>query len=234
MTEPVPFRFSALAPLVCLALSAGCQSSVAPVLPTGTAAYDAIALAPTTEAGVHVIAIGDRIDVRVFREEDLGASSLLVDGAGNVALPMLGEMRAAGLTQRALGERIAQMLRESLLRDPRVTVSLAEAAMQTITVEGEVAAPGVFQIQPGHTLLSALALAKSPQNTALLDEIMIFRSIDGRRAGARFDVAQIRAGRAPDPLVQGGDVVVVGFSQLRRGYQDVLRMSPLLNVFTVF
>ena len=58
--------------------------------------------------------------------------------------------------------------------------------------------------------------------------------INGRRMAARFDLGKIRAGRAPDPQVLAGDVVVVGYSALRGVYRDVLQAAPLLNVFTQF
>ena len=90
------------------------------------------------------------------------------------------------------------------------------------------------RLAPGDTLLSAIARAQSPTNVARLDEIIVFRMVYGRRMAARFDLGKIRAGRAPDPQVLAGDVVVVGYSALRGVYRDVLQAAPLLNVFTQF
>lgn len=94
--------------------------------------------------------------------------------------------------------------------------------------------PGVYQIAPGDTLLSIIARAQSPTKVAKLDEIVVFRTANGERLGARFDLRAIRAGRVPDPAIQNGDVVVVGYSALKGIYRDILQAAPLLNVFTQF
>jgi len=113
-------------------------------------------------------------------------------------------------------------------------VLVATPVPATIAVEGEVTRPGVYEIAPGASLLTAMALAQSPTDTAKLNEVLVFRTIAGQRTGARFDLAEIRAGRVPDPQLKPGDMVVVGFSQLRGVYQDVLKASPLFNIFTQF
>jgi polysaccharide biosynthesis/export protein len=105
---------------------------------------------------------------------------------------------------------------------------------QTVAVEGEVKLPGVYKVSPSDTLLSAIARAQSPTNVAKLDEVIVFRTVNGRRMGARFDLNQIRSGQAADPQILGGDVIVVGFSSLKGVYRDILQAAPLLNVFTQF
>jgi polysaccharide export outer membrane protein len=49
--------------------------------------------------------------------------------------------------------------------------------------------------------------------------------------GARFDIEQIRAGRADDPQIIGGDTVVVGYSGSKGFWRDVRETAPLLNLF---
>lgn len=78
-----------------------------------------------------------------------------------------------------------------------------------------------------------MARAKSPNNVAKLDEVMIFRTVNGQHMGARFDIRQIRAGNAPDPRVLAGDMVVVGYSSTRGVWRDILTAAPLLNVFVL-
>ncbi|HEX2794754.1 MAG TPA: polysaccharide biosynthesis/export family protein [Croceicoccus sp.] len=216
-----------------LALAA-CQSTTRPVVPAGEAAYSAIAVPAPEASADHVIAPGDRIDVTVFREQDFSKENLLVDNSGNVTLPSIGQVRVAGMTQAQVAGIVAGQLGARYLRNPEVTVSLREMAMPMVSVEGEVKQPGVYEIPPGSTLLTAMALARSPTPTAKLDEIIVFRKIDGRNAGARFDLADIRAGAVPDPVIRNGDVIVVGYSQIRGVYQDILKAAPLFNVFTQF
>ena len=66
---------------------------------------------------------------------------------------------------------------------------------------------------------------------AKLDEVLVFRTVNGERLGGRFDLTEIRSGRMPDPLIFPGDVVVVGFSSLRGIYRDILQVTPLIGTF---
>jgi polysaccharide export outer membrane protein len=91
--------------------------------------------------------------------------------------------------------------------------------------------PGVYEVQQGYSLLSALALAGSPSEVAKLDEVLIFRQKDGQRIGGRFDVTDIRAGRADDPLILPGDVIVVGYGRVRGAYLDFLKTAPIVGAF---
>ncbi len=118
--------------------------------------------------------------------------------------------------------------------NPQVVVSITKQALRYVAVEGQVKKPGVYDIDREYTLLGAIARAESPTRTAKLDAVVVFRVINGRRMGARFDLADIRAGRTPDPQIRGGDVVVVGFSALKGAWRDFLEMTPLFNVFTRF
>lgn len=149
-------------------------------------------------------------------------------------MPLAGDILAAGLTAPELSAVIAERLGRDYIRHPQVVVGVVSTREQTVAVEGQVKMPGVYKISPSDTLLSSIARAQSPTNVARLDEVIIFRTVNGRRMGARFDLNEIRSGRAPDPQVLGGDVIVVGFSSLKGVYQDILKAAPLLNVFTQF
>lgn len=221
--------------LACTMLSA-CQSTLQSAgLPQGEAAY---AIAPPLDASApnkaYRIGAGDMINVQVFQEPELSSEKVQVDDVGRIQIPLAGDILAAGLTPPELSAVIAERLGRKFLRDPRVVVAIVSSREQTVAVEGEVKMPGVYKIAPGDTLLSAIARAQSPTNVARLDEIIVFRMVNGRRMAARFNLGKIRAGRAPDPQVLAGDVVVVGYSALRGVYRDVLQAAPLLNVFTQF
>lgn len=215
--------------------TAACQPTLDPVVPAGDAAYAAIALPATvSNPDQYLVRRGDKLSVLVFQEPDLSQGETEVDASGRIYLPLIGAVMAAGKNPEELAHSIEALYGARYLRNPRVTVRLDETVKREIAVEGEVELPGVYPVEPGYTLLSALALARSPTNTASLDEVLIFRNIDGRRTGARFDLIAIRSGSADDPLIYPGDVVVVGFSSLRGGYRDILQAAPLFNVFTQF
>lgn len=214
----------------------GCQTGLrSAALPAGDAAYEvAPPPDPAAKPQAYRIGAGDTISVQVFQEPELSSDKVQVDDVGRIQLPLAGDILAAGLTAPELAAVIAERLGRNYIRHPRVVVSVVTTREQTVAVEGEVKAPGVYKITPSDTLLSAIARAQSPTQVARLDEVLIFRIVNGRRMGARFDLREIRAGRAADPQVLSGDVVVVGFSSLKGVYRDILQAAPLLNIFTQF
>ena len=203
-----------------------------PNVPVGEAAYRTIPAtipAPT----VYAIAPKDVLQVRVFGEPDLSVEKARVDEAGFIQLPFAGQVKAAGRSAPELKDEITGILARKYLKDPQVAVAVDEAAPRCVTVEGEVKVPGSFELSGNTTLLGALAKAQSPSPTAKLDQVVIFRTIDGQRMVARFDVKDIRGGVSPDPIIMDGDLVVVGNSKIKTLWQDFLKTAPLFNAFAV-
>ena len=213
--------------------AAGCQPSLSSGLPRGPAAYDAIDAAAATTPVTYALRPGDRLAVNLFQEDDLSLSELQIDEAGMISLPLIGEIPAAGLSASELSRQIEVAYGARHLRDPQATVVLLSARPRTVSVEGQVVRPGVYPIEPGYTLLSAMALAASPSADAKLDEVLVFRTLEGQRLGGRFDLTEIRSGRMPDPQLLPGDVVVVGFSAVRGMYRDFLQLAPIIGSFAV-
>lgn len=215
---------------------AACQTTArSDSLPQGEAAYQ---VAPPSDAAAkpqaYRIGPGDTISVQVFQEPELSSDKVQVDDVGRIQLPLAGDILAAGLTAPELSAVVAERLGREYIRYPQVVIGIVATREQSVAVEGEVKMPGVYKVTPSDTLLSAIARAQSPTNVARLDEIIVFRTVNGRRMGARFDLREIRAGTAPDPQILGGDVIVVGFSSLKGVYRDILQAAPLLNIFTQF
>ncbi len=213
----------------------GCAASPKPALPGGSEAYSVI---PARDASkpepLYRLGAGDKISVVVFQEPDLSVESAVIDEAGNVQVPLIGQVKATGQSATELSETIAQMLGARYIRNPKVVVGVSERFQQVVAVEGQVNKPGVYTIDRTYTLLSALARAESPTKVAKLDEVVVFRIVNGQRMGAVFNLAEIRAGRAPDPQILGGDIVVVGFSEVKGAFRDFLQAAPLFNLFTLF
>jgi polysaccharide export outer membrane protein len=151
-----------------------------------------------------------------------------------LSFPLIGTVRASGETATELSDAIAAQLGKRYLVNPQVSVSVASSVSQNVTVEGDVGQPGVYAINGTSTLLGALAQARSPTAVAKLDQVVIFRTIEGKRAGAVFDVKAIREGRVPDPEVLGGDVIVVGFDTIKGAFRDFLRTAPFFTLFRYF
>ena len=212
-----------------LALAA-CQS--APNLPTGQTAYAAFP-PPSGVDSVQEYRIGpyDTININVFQEPDLSLEGVQVDASGNLIFPLIGTVTAGGRTSAELAQEISDRLETQYLVDPQVSVIVSSSVSQRVIVEGAVTQPGVFPITSRTTLLEAMALARGPTDVAALDEIVIFRDVDGQRQAAMFNLNHIRRGEAADPQVLGNDTIVVGLSNVKSIWQQTLRTLPVFGVF---
>lgn len=180
------------------------------------------------------IGVGDKLSVRVFQVEDLSFDELVVDTSGNINLPLIGAVRGSGRTAGEMSADIAGRLAAQYLRNPQVTVTVTEAANQKITIDGAVTKPGVYEMRGSTSLLQAVAMAEGPTRVADLTKVAVFRSIDGRRSVALFDLAAIRQGRVPDPQVLGDDVIVVDTSRLNSALREALAAIPAFAAFAYF
>ncbi len=228
-------KSAAIFMLLASASLSACSSQLYDALPARDAAYALIpaidkAVAPTQ----YLINPGDVVSLSVFGEPDLTFQRLPVDDAGFIQVPLAGPVHVATLTPAQASTLIATKLGTRFLRDPEVTLNVIEQPGQTVTVEGQVMRAGSYPVDNQTTLLGAIALAQSPTRIAKLDQVVVFRTLNNQRMAARFDVARIRAGQDPDPQILGGDVVVVGFSQAKSIYRDLLQAAPIFNVFTRF
>jgi polysaccharide export outer membrane protein len=227
-----PVRLAAV--LLAVLVLTGCMLRQAPnSLPTGAAAY---AVFDNTEAWPddNLIRVGDRLSVRVLGEPELTSDAYFVDARGNIQVPLAGEVTAGGRRPDQLRDELVARLGARYIRYPQVTVMVTERRRTTFAVEGDVREPGVFDALPGTTLLGAIAQAKSPTDSAKLDEVMIFRVVNGQRLGARFNIEDIRKGRSADPLVLAGDTIVVGRSALKDAWRQFLQAAPAFNLFYIF
>lgn len=174
---------------------------------------------------------GDLLNVNVFQVEALSAKDVRVDASGNVQLPLLGAVPAAGRTAAELGADVQRRLAASYLQNPQVTVSVSEAASAKITVDGAVTEPGVYEMKGRTTLMQAVAMAKGASRVANLESVAVFRTSNGQRTVALFNLSDIRGGRAVDPVLQGDDVVIVDTSQMSARLRDIVSLLPAFSVF---
>lgn len=167
----------------------------------------------------------DVLKVQVFQVDELNRQ-VQVSGAGTITLPLIGQVKAAGRSQQDLEAEIAARLRARYLQSPQVNVYVDEYNSQKITVTGAVKKPGVYPVKAQTSLLRAIATAEGMDTVADPKNVIVFREQGGNRYVGRFDVEQINAGAARDPLLQNGDVVTVDTS----GFKTTLRdWSPALG-----
>ena len=198
-----------------------------------TPTNDAI-IAPPLSEGYRIGSL-DRLSINVYQVRDLTLDDVQVDAGGQVLLPLIGSVTAAGKTAPELSGEIADRLRGRYLQSPQVAVRVREILSQRVTVDGSVMQPGVYPLIGPTTLIQAVSLAKGPDlKYANLSRVVVFRTLAGERLVAVFDLKRIRKGEAPDPEIRGNDIVVVDGSQLKGVWREVISSLPGLAIFRPF
>ncbi|WP_245805969.1 polysaccharide biosynthesis/export family protein [Erythrobacter donghaensis] len=226
---------TSLGMLTMLALS-GCISSPEPVIgasvtqPRSDLGQDGYSYA---RPDVYLLRPTDKISVSVFREPDLSAETVRIGVEGNVSLPMLGSIPAAGMTAKQFEQDLTRRFAALGLKSPMVSVNITDFASHLVTVEGAVEKPGVYSFQPGARLSSAVALASGPKRIAKIDQVAVFRESPEGIMIAKFDYQAVSQGTMLDPVLQPGDRVVMGTDGLSVFWEDLLKALPAFGVFAV-
>lgn len=223
-------RFAAALAALCLLTACATREPAAPAAAFAQA-EPAAALAGQAE---YRVGPSDLLAVKVFQVEDLDRE-VRVNNAGEISLPLIGVLPAAGRTVNELEAEIARLYGERYLRSPQVSVFVEEFASQRVTVGGAVKKPGIFPMTTSRlTLLQAVALAEGVQETASVRNVLVFREQGGTRSFARFDMKAIQNGELADPELMGEDVVVVDTSTGKVALQNLIKLTPLLAVWRVY
>jgi polysaccharide export outer membrane protein len=111
-----------------------------------------------SDSGKYRIGPDDVLDINVFPAPELNRI-VRVSSSGDISLPLLGSVRAAGLTPLGLESHLQDLLRRRYMKDPHVSVFVRELQSHPVSVMGAVKTPGVFQVRGPKTLLEVLSLA---------------------------------------------------------------------------
>jgi polysaccharide export outer membrane protein len=172
--------------LIALALSACAGGGSLPKLPS------------ESSSGTYTLDSGDRLQVTVFGEERLTGTFLVAD-SGEISMPLIGAVRARGLTVAALESSIATALKEGgIVLTPSVSVQLDQ--FRPFFVLGEVQRPGQYPYVEGMTVLTAVAIAGGFTFRANEKSMSVTRTTQGKSV-------EYRAAR--DSRVRPGDVIYV-------------------------
>jgi polysaccharide biosynthesis/export protein len=164
---------------------------------------------PMSVAGPsYVIGADDVLLVSVWKEPDL-TITLPVRPDGNISLPLLNDVAAAGLSPTQLAASITEKLKK-YVADPRVTVIVTQINSQKVYVTGEVLHTGAIQLLPNMTVLQALADAGFTQ-FANTKGIYVLREENGRQQKIPVNYKRLIKGQAIDQniILKPGDTIVV-------------------------
>jgi polysaccharide export outer membrane protein len=169
----------------------------------------------------------DTLEVDVYGVPDMTKRSVTVDSSGSFAFPLAGEVQAAGLTPRQIADGLTTKL-SPYIKNPQVTVNVTAMVSQNLTVDGQVARPGQFPVVGRQTLMRAIAVAGGTSEYAKLNDVVIFRTVQGQRYVGLYNLEAIRRGNYADPEVFANDIVIVGDSPERRRFEKILQALPAL------
>ena len=156
----------------------------------------------------YVIKPGDVLQIRVFNQEGMSAKAK-VRNDGKISLPFLNDVTAAGHSPNTFAKELQVKLKE-FIKVPVVTVSLEETRPLVVSVLGEVARQGGYQVEPGTGVLQLLASAGGLTELAHKDRIFVLRrEPNAVRIRFSFDLLSRLDNRASSFRMQSGDVVVV-------------------------
>ncbi len=140
---------------------------------------------------------GDRIKVIVFGQQDL-SGEFEISATGRVALPLIQEVQAGGLTTGEIEEAITNRLKPDYLKDPKVSVEVM--TYRPFFILGEVTSPGSYAYVSGMTVVTAVAVAGGYTYRAKTARAYITRAADPEKKKQLVD---------PNTRVHPGDVIVV-------------------------
>lgn len=168
--------FSFVALVFSLLLASSLPAKAQEVLPKDVAAL----------LSTYKLAAGDVITIRVFGEDDLSREKIRLSDAGTIPYPVLGEVRALGLTIGEIEKSITTGLTGRYLVNPRVSVTIEE--YRPFYINGMVERPGGYPFQPGLTVLKASSLAGGFKERASFSKISIIREGDPTGRPQKADI----------------------------------------------
>jgi protein involved in polysaccharide export with SLBB domain len=118
----------------------------------------------------YVLAAGDKMKISVYGEEGL-TGEYIVSSDGRISLPLVGNVRAAGLTVHQFQDSLVKSYQDGFLKDPKITAEVEVA--RPFFILGEVKSPGQYPCLNGLTVTNAIATAGGFTYRAVTDEVMI-------------------------------------------------------------
>lgn len=157
----------------------------------------------------YVIGPEDVLSIVVFREEQL-STKVTVRADGKIALVLLDEVQASGLTPLQLKETITQGLKK-YLNDPQVFVIPAEIHSQFVSIVGNVGKPGIYKLETPLRVTELLVRAGGLTEYAKADQIIIMRSQPGLKDRYPFNYKTFMNGKnyKQDIQLRSRDMVIV-------------------------
>lgn len=200
---PTPSMAAAATPAAAVAPAA---PAPAPVPPPVSSAAGALSSGESD----YVLVVGDVIELNIFREPEL-ATQATIARDGTVQLPLVREVKLAGLTIRDAREMLRGLYDREFLVNPQVFLNVVRYAQRKFTIMGQVARPGSYELQGGERMdiLEAIGLAGGFTRIANRGRVIIQRKEGGAVTAIKANVKRMADGKEEPVEIQPGDVITV-------------------------
>jgi polysaccharide export outer membrane protein len=173
-----------------------------------------VASAPAAPASVvlpadYVIGPEDVLSVLFWRDQEM-SGEYVVRPDGQITLPLLNDIQAAGLTPEELRESLTKAA-SKLIEDPSVTVGVKAINSRKVFITGMVGKSGAYPLTSTMTVAQLISVAGGLQEFASSKNIMIVRTENGRQVAYKFNYKDFSKGRnlKQNIVLKPGDQVIV-------------------------
>jgi protein involved in polysaccharide export with SLBB domain len=195
---------------------------------------------PEEATGGYRLQPGDQLRIEFLYHPELDVR-LPIRPDGDITLQLAGEIHAAGLRADEL-EKVIKERTSDRLRNPEVSVIVAQLAQQKVYVGGEVRVPGFVPYQVGLSPLQAIMDRGGFTDTARVDSVVRVSGVENDYQATRLDFTKPLAGEPPENMhLAAGDVLYVPRtfigdvnSFVRRYIQGILPTTPHIGAGTAF
>jgi polysaccharide biosynthesis/export protein len=184
--------------------------------PTASAATVAkpAAAPPVVTAGIkppadYVIGVDDALEIGFWQDKEMSAS-VVVRPDGNISLPLVNDIKAAGLTPDELRAEVSRAATK-FVEDPTVSVVVRAINSRKVYITGQVGKAGTYPLTDATTVLQMLATAGGPSEYAKTDNISIVRRENGKDVRYKFSYKKVSEGKSLEQniLLKPGDTIIV-------------------------
>jgi len=180
----------------------------------------------------YLIKPGDKVELSVWDYPEFNTSTM-VSSSGTITIPLVGDVKAAGLTKEDLNSAAKKRLAEYVNDDPKLTISISSPTAQKVNVIGAVTRQDTYLVTSEVTLQEILSTAGGSTPESDLTHVRIIR------AGENSDPVEVDVATAMEtgkvesmPKVRPGDTVYIPKKEnVVRSFTDFLRDAVLLLGF---
>jgi polysaccharide export outer membrane protein len=149
---------------------------------------------PAIQSANYIVGVGDVLEVNVWKEGEL-SKTVPVRPDGMITLPLVGELKAVGLTPVQLQEQITDALTK-VVSEPQVTVMVVSVQSMSFNIMGQVNKPGFYPLTRPITVLDAIALSGGFRDFAKQNKIYILRKGEnGTEQRLKFNYKEVIKGK---------------------------------------